>query len=94
MIYQVTFDSQIKTLIQHFSPSLKHKIKKSFKEIAHNPYVGKALQEELIGLYSYRILRFRIIYMINTKMTHVDVVTIGPRSSVYDELGCRLRKNK
>ena len=94
MIYQITFDSQIKTIIQHFSPSLKQKIKIAFKEIAQNPYVGKVLQEELSGLYSYRVLRFRLIYMIDSKKKRIDVVTIGPRSSVYDALEQSLRKNK
>jgi mRNA-degrading endonuclease RelE of RelBE toxin-antitoxin system len=45
---------------------------------------GKPLKDELAGLRSFRVGRFRIIYrMANDRL--VEVVAIGPRRCIYEE---------
>ena len=53
---------EIVSLIRGMHPFLKKRVKYALKEISHDPYCGKSLKEELTGLRSYRIKRFRIIY--------------------------------
>ena len=48
------------------------------------PEAGKSLKDELDGLRSYRISKFRIIYRISSEQI-IDVVTIGPRRTIYEE---------
>jgi mRNA interferase RelE/StbE len=48
------------------------------------PESGRSLKDELVGLRSYRISRFRIIYRISSKKI-IDIVAVGPRKTIYEE---------
>ncbi|MDA1208882.1 MAG: type II toxin-antitoxin system RelE/ParE family toxin [bacterium] len=48
-----------------------------------DPFIGKKLQGPLKGLWSIRVLPFRIIYSISKKTVTVSVVAIGDRKGVY-----------
>ena len=71
-------------LIKHLHPDLKQKIKKALKTIISDPTNGRALKDELAGLFSYRVKRFRIIYRIEPGK-QIEIVTIGPRKYIYEE---------
>lgn len=53
---------------------------------------GKPLQDELLGLRSYRLGRFRIVYQVNTSRHRIHVVVIGPRKTVYEDLTRDLKR--
>ena len=71
-------------LIRHAHPLLKRRIKAALSSIVDEPSSGKALTEELSGLRSFRVGRIRIIYAIASKSV-IEIVTIGPRRTVYEE---------
>jgi len=71
-------------LIRGCHPQLKRKIRAGLNHIVIEPEVGKSLKDELEGLKSYRISRFRIIYRISSKQI-IDVVAVGPRKTIYEE---------
>ena len=48
-----------------------------------DPFQGKALKGELAGRYSYRVGRYRIIYMVRRHELLVLVIDIGHRREVY-----------
>jgi len=75
---------EIVALIRGCHPQLKSKIRAGLKYIVIEPEVGKSLKDELEGLRSYRISRFRIIYRISSKQI-IDVVAVGPRKNIYEE---------
>jgi len=75
---------EIVALIQSMHPDLKRKIRGSLQTILSEPYAGKALRDELSGLRSLRVSRFRVIYSISKKQ-QIEVVTIGPRDRIYEE---------
>jgi len=52
--------------------------------ILENPTIGKALKEELEGLWSFRVGKFRIIYRVSGNKT-LDIIAIGPRMNIYRE---------
>jgi len=52
--------------------------------IVTEPESGKFLKDDLEGLKSCRISRFRIIYRISSKKTF-DIVAVGPRKTIYEE---------
>ena len=72
------------TLIKGCHPQLKRKIRAGLGHIVTEPESGKSLKDELEGLKSYRISRFKIIYRISSKHI-IDVVAVGPRKTIYEE---------
>ncbi|MGD1975884.1 MAG: type II toxin-antitoxin system RelE/ParE family toxin [Desulfobacterales bacterium] len=82
--YKIRVPDEIADLVRGSHPQLKRKIKAGLKHILADPQTGKSLKDELIGLKSYRVSRFRIIYRISTENI-IDLVTIGPRKTIYEE---------
>jgi len=75
---------EVVALIRGCHPQLKRKIRAGLRQIVTEPESGKSLKDELEGLRSYRISRFRIIYRLSSKQI-IDVVAIGPRKNIYEE---------
>lgn len=71
-------------------PLLKKKIKAALKIILKEPDSGKALKDELAGLRSFRVSRFRIIYRIQSDI--IELVAVGPRERIYEETFLILNK--
>ena len=82
---------EIVALIRGCHPQLKRKIRAGLLNILTEPESGKSLKDELEGLKSYRIRRFRIIYRISSKQI-IDVVAVGPRKTIYEETYRIIRK--
>ena len=74
----------IVALIRGCHPDLKGKIRAGLRHIMAEPEFGKWLKDELEGLQSYRISRFRIIYRRSSPQI-IDIVAIGPRKTIYEE---------
>ena len=83
-MYKLVVPRDIRELIRAMHPSLKKRVKASLKIILSEPYSGKALIEELLGLRSFRISSFRIIYRIK-ESEKIELVAIGPRERIYEE---------
>ena len=83
--------NEVVALIRGCHPQLKRKIKAGLRQIVAEPESGKSLKDELEGLKSYRISRFRIIYRISSKRT-IDIVAVGPRKIIYEETYRIIRK--
>jgi mRNA interferase RelE/StbE len=75
---------EIVALIRGCHPHLKRKIRSGLRHIATEPESGKSLKDELGGLKSYRVSRFRIVYRVSSKQI-IDIVAIGPRRMIYEE---------
>lgn len=71
-------------LVRSLHPDLKKKIKAGLSQIQQEPGSGKPLREELAGLRSFRLGRFRIIYR-EASSAVLDIVAIGPRRTIYQE---------
>ncbi len=82
--HQLRVPDDIVALIRGMHPHLKNKIKGSLQTIVAEPHSGKPLKEELAGLRSFQVSRFRIIYRISKKQ-QIEVVATGPRERIYDE---------
>ena len=59
--------------------------------ILDDPASGKALKEELEGLRTFRVSRFRIVYRI-AEPREIQVVAIGPRDRIYEDTFKQVRK--
>ncbi len=84
ILYKLRLSDETAALIQSLHPHLKKKIKASLKTVVADPSSGKSLKDELSGLKSFRVSKFRIIYRIEKKQV-IEIITIGPRSRIYEE---------
>jgi len=71
-------------LIRKSHPQIKRKIRAALDCILDNPDSGKSLRDELKGLRSFKVGRIRIIYRISSDHD-IEIVTIGPRKTIYQE---------
>jgi mRNA interferase RelE/StbE len=73
-------------LIRNLHPLIKADIRVALHFLLQTPNGGKALKEELNGLRSYRIKRYRIIYRVVAPPEKIlEIVAIGPRKNIYEE---------
>jgi mRNA interferase RelE/StbE len=70
--------------IRSLHPEIKRKVKAALKAILSEPDTGTSLRNELEGLRSFRVGRFRIIYR-GPSRGIIDIVAIGPRKTIYEE---------
>jgi mRNA interferase RelE/StbE len=78
--------------VRSMHPNLKRKIKAALQTILTDPMAGKALKDELEGLQSFRVGKFRIVYRIKIKERIIEIVAIGPRKRIYEETFLLLRE--
>lgn len=84
----------VASILKKLHPVIKSHIRTGLRAILKDPYSGKALKEELQGLRSYRVKRYRIIYRVRLNRQHIDIIAIGPRRIIYEETFRNLAGNK
>lgn len=72
--------------IRHLPPLANVSVKALLKSLGLDPSIGKALQQELVGYYSARFQRWRVIYSMMSAHRMVTVYLIAHRSSVYEAM--------
>ena len=83
-MYKLRVPDPVAKLIREAHPHLKRKLRLSLQTLLSDPHSGKALRDELNGLRSFRVGRFRIIYRISDKK-EVEIIAVGPRERIYEE---------
>ncbi len=84
----------VAVVLKKLHPVIKSHIRSGLRAILNAPYSGKALKDELQGLRSYRVKRYRIIYCVHLDTHQIDIITIGPRRIIYEETFRNLSKNR
>jgi mRNA interferase RelE/StbE len=72
--------------IRKLHPLIKKEVREGVRSLLDNPLLGYVLHDELAGYWSLRVRGYRIIFRPNDDESTVDVVYVGPRRSVYEEL--------
>jgi mRNA interferase RelE/StbE len=80
-------------VLRTLHPNIKRKLRAALQAIVTDPQAGKALGEELSGLRSYRVSRFRIVYRLAEGM-QIEIVAIGPRERIYEETYRLIKKER
>ena len=78
-------------LVRTLHPGLKRKIKAALQAVLSDPFSGKALKDELEGLQSFKVGKFRVIYKSAKEKGIIEIVAIGPRKTIYEETLRHLR---
>ncbi|TAL26125.1 MAG: hypothetical protein EPN94_03855 [Nitrospirae bacterium] len=84
--------SDLLAFLKSLHPDIKRKIKAGLKYIMLKPSSGKSLKDELEGLRSYRVGRYRIIYRDVTSI--LEIIEIGEREKVYEDTLKKLAQEK
>ena len=92
MTYKLKVPDDTAEVVRGMHPHLKRKVKASLKLILEDPGEGKELKDELAGLRSFRVRRFRMIY--RAKRNIIESVAIGPRDRIYEETYLILKREK
>jgi mRNA interferase RelE/StbE len=90
--FRLRVPDEVADLIRGMHPHLKKKVKACLKLIMANPGEGKSLRDELSGLRSFRVGRFRIIYAV--KKNIIEIVAVGPRERIYEETYLLLKREE
>ena len=81
-------------LLRTLHPDLKRKVKAALQTVLSDPLSGKVLKDELEGLQSFKVGKFRVIYKIVKDKGIIEVVAIGPRKTIYEETFRLLKREK
>jgi len=84
--YRARYTKEAADRIRKFHPQVKAEIKQGIKDLLVTPLAGHALQYELAGFRSHRIRTYRIIYRLHDDESCLDIIFVGPRRDVYEEL--------
>jgi mRNA interferase RelE/StbE len=80
-------------VLRTLHPNIKRKLRAAFQALLADPYAGKALGDELSGLRSYRVSRFRVVYRLEQDR-QVAIIAVGPRERIYEETYRQLQKER
>ena len=83
-MYQVSIGSKQEKKLGKLKKSGSKAIFKKLESLCQNPYRGKPLKGDLVGIYSARVDPYRILYLIDKVSKTLIIVDIGLRSDVYD----------
>ena len=75
---------EIRASIVGLPPDIKKKVRAALGSVLDDPDIGDPLRDRLIGYRRIRIGRWRLVYRQNAHV--VEVLAIGPRATVYDDL--------
>ena len=89
--FSLRFTPTAMALFTKLHPEIKKLIKRALKGIVTSPYSGNELQAELSGYHSFRIKRYRIIYRVNEMENYIDVIHVGHRREIYEQLRSMLQ---
>lgn len=91
-IHLLRIPDDVAGLIRGLHPAIKRKVRAALQEIVATPTCGKALKEELAGLRSFRLGRLRIVYRLADDRV-IEIVTLGPRRTVYEDTYRMVRRS-
>ena len=86
MKYRLVIPPAVEQTLIHLPPNLKRKVRSALEAIREEPSLGKPLKDELKGLWSYPVSRYRIVYRIQRHMIEIQIIDIAPRSVIYEHI--------
>jgi mRNA interferase RelE/StbE len=91
--YRVAIRSSAAETIRRLPPEIKRSVKAALRTLSKEPTAGEPLHAELEGLWKYRVRRFRVIFRLDRSGRIIDVLAVGARKSIYEEVAELLRES-
>lgn len=83
MEWEIKIDKRAQKDLEKIPKTYQNQVLATLPLLANNPFIGKKLEGKMLGLYSYRVWPYRIIYRIYKKLLLVIIIRIGPRQGIY-----------
>ena len=81
--YRPVIPPDVATVVRRLHPDLKQSVKNALRSLCDDPSTGEPLRREL---WKYRVRRFRIVYAVDRARRLLQIVAIGHRRTIYEEL--------
>ena len=88
------FPPHVVEIVRRLPPDLKQSVKQAVRALSLDPSLGQPLQRELRGLGRYRVRRFRIVYRVDRSRRVLQVLAVGHRRSVYEEVAAKVARGR
>ena len=92
-MYKLRIPDYLVKSIRTLHPEIKRKVRSALKTLTEEPYSGKLLKDDLGGLRSLHVSRFRIIYRFEAEK-EIQIIAMGPRATIYEETYRLIKKGK
>ncbi len=83
--YGLRVPVEIVSLLRKLHPEIKKHIRHALELIIADPYRGKSLKDDLEGIRSLRVKRYRFIYRVIPELKQIEIITVGPRKNIYEK---------
>ena len=83
MTYRIIIDSQARKDMKKISADIQRRVSAAIDILRENPFAGKRLKGDLIGLWTLRVWPYRILYIVERKIITVTVLEVAHRQGVY-----------
>ena len=83
-MYRLIISPQAQKELKKIKKAHQLPIRLLIEEIREDPQLGKSLNRDLKGKFSYRLGVYRIIYKVNQKDGIINIISVGHRSKIYD----------
>ncbi len=83
-MYKLAITPQAQKGLKRLKKADELPVKLALEDIKEDPMLGKPLDRELIGRFSYRIGVYRIIYLVNQQDKIIIILTADHRGRVYN----------
>jgi len=89
---RIRLTPEVAKLLARFHPEIKKMINAGLRDLQREPHAGHDLEEELSGFKSFRVKRYRIVYVVNEEQNSLDIYYVGHRRDVYEQFRLMLGK--
>jgi len=90
--YRLEIPPEVAEIVRHLAPDLKRSVKEALRSLSRNPTAGGPLRRELVGLWKYRVRRYRVVYAIDRSRRVIQILAVGPRAEIYERAAALLRQ--
>ena len=87
--YRPVIAPHVAEVIRSLHPDLKRSVRNALRALSDDPSAGSPLRRELEGLWKFRVRRFRVVYTVDRSRRIIQVVAVGHRRTIYEELSER-----
>lgn len=87
---KLRYSREARDQIRALPPSTKSAIRDLCETLQQNPYQGKPLQRELVGFWTARHQRYRLIYKPVVETSELQIYHVGLRETVYEDFGKKM----
>ncbi len=84
--YRLVIPPHVADVIRSLHPDLKRSVRNALRALGDDPSAGSPLRRELGRLWKFRVRRFRVVYAVDRSRRIIQVVAVGHRRTIYEEL--------